>query len=97
MSQDDPNFFSAPMEAELVNSEPHKPSKTSGKAIASLILGLFSFVGMCFTGIPGLILGIMGHSEIGKSGGRIGGKGLATAGIVPQSTKSGEQHVERCR
>ena len=58
---------------------------TSGKAIASLILGLLSFVGMCFTAIPGLILGIMGLGDIGRSQGRIGGKGLAIVGIVLSS------------
>ena len=55
---------------------------TSGKAIASLILGLVSIVGMCFTGIPGLILGIMGLGDINRSQGRVGGKGLAIVGIV---------------
>ena len=58
---------------------------TSGKAIASLILGLLSFVGMCFTAIPGLILGIMGLGDIGRSQGRTGGKGLAIFGIVLSS------------
>ena len=58
---------------------------TSGKAIASLILGLVSIVGMCFTGIPGLILGIMGLGDINRSQGRVGGKGLAIVGIVLSS------------
>ena len=58
---------------------------TSGKAIASLILGLISIVGMCFTAIPGLILGIMGLGDISRSQGRIGGKGLAIFGIVLSS------------
>ena len=58
---------------------------TSGKAIASLILGLLSFVGFCFTAIPGLILGIMGLSDISRSQGRIGGKALGIVGIVLSS------------
>ena len=58
---------------------------TSGKAVASLILGLLSIIGMCFTGIPGLILGIMGLSDVSKGGGRVGGKGLAIGGIVLSS------------
>ena len=33
---------------------------TSGKAITSLVLGLLSLFGACLTGIPGLILGIIG-------------------------------------
>jgi len=40
---------------------------------------------MCFTGIPGLILGIMGLSDISRSQGRVGGKGLAIFGIVLSS------------
>ena len=79
MSQD-PNF-SVPMK-QPIKSGPKPASGTSGKAIASLILGLVSIVGMCLTGIPGLILGIMGLSDVGKSGGRLGGKGLAICGIV---------------
>ena len=58
---------------------------TSGKAIASLILGLASFLLVCFTAIPGLILGIMGLSDIKRSNGRVGGKGLAIFGIVLSS------------
>ena len=58
---------------------------TSGKAIASLILGLASCVLVCFTAIPGLILGIMGLGDINRSQGRIGGKGLAILGIVLSS------------
>ena len=84
MSQD-PNF-NQPM------GQPRKPpatnsggSKTSGKAISSLVLGLLSLFGMCLTGIPGLILGIIGLSDVNKSGGRVGGKGMAIFGIVLSS------------
>ena len=62
-----------------------KSTGTSGKAVASLILGLASCVLVCFTAIPGLILGIMGLSDINRSQGRIGGKGLAIFGIVLSS------------
>lgn len=80
MSQD-PNF-SVPM-AQEAKPGPQKASGNSGKAIASLILGVISMLGgMCFTGTPGLILGIMGLNDVGKSAGRVGGKGLAIAGIV---------------
>jgi len=60
---------------------PVKP-KTSGLAIASLILGI---VGPCTVGlgsIVGIILGIVGLVKIGKSGGQLGGRGLAIAGLV---------------
>jgi prepilin-type processing-associated H-X9-DG protein len=56
--------------------------RTSGKAIASLVLGILSFFCMFFTGLPAIILGSMGLSEAGRSGGRVGGKGMAIAGIV---------------
>lgn len=58
------------------------PSKTSRKAIASLILGLLSLVTCLLTGIPAIIFGILGLSSIGKSQGRLTGHGLAVAGIV---------------
>jgi prepilin-type processing-associated H-X9-DG protein len=57
-------------------------TETSGKAIASLILGISSFFCLFFTGLPAIILGTMGISDIGQSRGRVGGKGLAIAGIV---------------
>lgn len=57
-------------------------SRSSGKAIFSLVLGLMSMCMMFFTGIPAIILGIMAHSEIGRSQGQIKGSGMATIGIV---------------
>jgi len=75
-----PNF-NRPM-GQPIKPGPEPALGTSGKAIASLVLGLLSIIGMCLTGIPGLILGILGLSDVGKSGGRLGGKGLAICGIV---------------
>jgi prepilin-type processing-associated H-X9-DG protein len=66
---------------ELANALMVQP-RTSGKAIASLVLGLFSFCCSIFTGIPGLILGILGLSEIENSKGMVTGRGLAITGIV---------------
>ena len=60
-------------------------SQTSGKATASLILGISSIVGMCFTGIIGVVLGILALSDISKSRGRVQGKGMAVTGIVLSS------------
>jgi hypothetical protein len=57
-------------------------SGTSGKATASLILGLLSFVCVFFTGIPAVILGILGLRDIGRSQGRLSGKGFAVTGLV---------------
>ena len=64
--------------------EPSFPqqAQTSGKAIASLILGLASFLFCLLTGIPAIIFGVLSLSEIGRSGGRIGGRGMAITGIV---------------
>jgi prepilin-type processing-associated H-X9-DG protein len=56
---------------------------TDGLAIASLVLGVLAFVclGPVFS-IPGVILGHMARSRIRQSGGRIGGGGMAMAGLV---------------
>ncbi len=56
--------------------------KTSGMAIAALVLGLMSFLLGILTGIPAIILGIIALVKIEKSGGKITGKGLAIAGII---------------
>ena len=59
---------------------PQSPT-TSGKAIVSLILGVFSLL-CCFAGILAIILGIQGLRETNRSDGRVTGRGLAIAGIV---------------
>jgi hypothetical protein len=56
--------------------------KTSAAAIWSAVLGGSSFLCCCVTGLPGLITGIVGLVNIGKSGGRLTGKGLAITGIL---------------
>ncbi len=56
--------------------------KTSGLAIAGLIC---SIAGLFFCGVPsivGLVLSIVGRSQIKKSNGMLKGLGLATAGII---------------
>jgi prepilin-type processing-associated H-X9-DG protein len=59
-----------------------RPVKTSGKAIASLVLGVFSFFCSVFAGIPAIILGILGLTDINNRAKRVSGKGLAISGIV---------------
>jgi len=59
---------------------PGIPAPTSGKAIASLICGVFFF--MLPASIAAVVLGHLSLSEIKKSAGRIQGQGLATAGLV---------------
>lgn len=64
--------------------QPYRPGgQTSGKAIAALVLGLISIVACgIFTGIPAFIVGRSAVREIDASGGRLGGRGMATAGWV---------------
>ena len=56
--------------------------KTSGLAIAALVLGILSIFTLGLTAIPAIILGIISLVRIEKSGGRITGKGFAIGGIV---------------
>jgi prepilin-type processing-associated H-X9-DG protein len=58
------------------------PTRTSGKAIASFILGLCSFILCLITGIPAIILGILGLGDINNPKNNLSGKGLAISGIV---------------
>ncbi len=55
--------------------------RTSGKAIASLILGFFPFV-LLVCPVLAVIFGHLSYSEIKRSAGRLKGKGLALAGLV---------------
>ena len=64
--------------APVVPSTP----KTSGLAITSLILGIIGGCTLGLLSIVGLILGIMAAKKIKASGGTIGGRGLAIAGII---------------
>jgi hypothetical protein len=62
--------------------KPAAEAKTSGMAIASLVLGICGLVSCGITGIVGLILGIIGLVSIRKSTGQLKGQGLAIAGIA---------------
>lgn len=53
--------------------------RTSGLAVASLVLGILGFCGI--TAIIGLVLGIVAQVKIKRSDGRLQGGGLAIAGI----------------
>ncbi len=61
---------------------PATEERSSGKAIASLILGICSFIFCCLTGIPAIIVGAMGLGEIKASNGRLGGRGMALTGVI---------------
>jgi hypothetical protein len=56
--------------------------KTSGLAIAALVLGILSVFTCGITAIPAVILGIISLVRIDKSGGRLTGRGFAVVGIV---------------
>lgn len=56
--------------------------RTSGKAIASLVLGLMSPLLCLFAGIPALVCGILALGEINRSGGRVKGHDMAMTGAV---------------
>src|SRR5262245_52729538 len=58
------------------------PTGTSGKAVMSLVLGVLSPCASILTGVPAIILGLLSLRDIRRSGGRLGGQGLAIAGIV---------------
>ncbi len=63
-------------------AEPLPSAKTSGLAIASLVLGICGIFTCGLTAIVGLILGIVGLCAINKRAEQLKGKGLAIAGIV---------------
>jgi prepilin-type processing-associated H-X9-DG protein len=70
----------APPEVLIIREEP-EPTATSGKAIASLILGVLFFFA-CLSGVPAILLGRLALLDINLSGGRLRGRGMAIAGIV---------------
>jgi type II secretory pathway pseudopilin PulG len=62
----------------------YQPPKTDGGAIASMVLGIASFV-LCLSflaGIPAVILGHISRSKIKKSRGRLQGNGMALTGLI---------------
>jgi hypothetical protein len=62
---------------------PPAPPKTNGLATASLVLGILGFICLPVVGgIAGLILGILGLQQIGRSQGWQTGRGLAISGII---------------
>jgi prepilin-type processing-associated H-X9-DG protein len=58
------------------------PARTSGLAIASLVLGILGFCTFGLTALLGLILGIVALARINRSNGAMKGWGVALAGTV---------------
>ena len=57
--------------------------ETSGKAIASLVFGILTWVFLpILGGIIAIIVGNLALSDIKKSDGRLSGSGMAKAGII---------------
>jgi prepilin-type processing-associated H-X9-DG protein len=73
-----------PPSVSSVNPPSSKPPKTSGMAIASLVLGILGLT--CILPIIGpllaVIFGIVALNRISKSGGQITGQGQAVAGLI---------------
>jgi hypothetical protein len=61
---------------------PAAPTKTSGHAIAGLLVGLAGLCTCGVGGIAGLILSLVALKKIDASRGTLGGRGLAIAGII---------------
>ena len=57
-------------------------AKTSGMAISSLVLGILGVFTCGVTALIGLILGIIAMVKVKNSGGKLGGGGIALAGVI---------------
>ena len=61
----------------------YQPQKTSGLAIASLVLGIAGIACLgIFAGLPAVICGHMAIGSINRSQGAEAGKGMAIAGLI---------------
>jgi uncharacterized membrane protein len=58
------------------------PPKTSGLAVAGMVTGILSFLGLFFLASAAIVCGHMAKGRIKKSGGTLGGRGMATAALV---------------
>jgi hypothetical protein len=67
-----------PQQVILVQAE------TSGMAVASMVIGILGLLGlhMCGAFLIGIPLGHLALNKIKYSNGRIGGRGIAIAGLV---------------
>jgi prepilin-type processing-associated H-X9-DG protein len=59
-----------------------EPAKSSGMAIASLILGILGFCTAGLTAVLGLVFGLVALSQIRRSQGALKGRGFALAGSI---------------
>jgi prepilin-type processing-associated H-X9-DG protein len=67
---------------EIVRPGLPQTFRTSGMAIAALILGIGSFCVPLLLGLPAIVLGILGLVAVSKGQGRVSGRGMAISGII---------------
>ena len=72
-------FCNADLSTAPAPGQPVQP-QTSGKAIASLVMGFFCFVFP--VAVAAVVFGHLSRSEIRRSAGRLKGKGVALAGLI---------------
>ena len=72
---------SASLSELSASAGPAPDAATSGKALASMITGIFGLV-FFLPAIAAIILGHISRSEIRRSNGRLKGLGMSTAGLV---------------
>jgi hypothetical protein len=67
-----------------MSTNPFAPSKPSNapNAVTALVLGVLSIVLCPLLGPVAWVLGRKGEQDVDRSGGAVGGRGLATAGKV---------------
>jgi hypothetical protein len=84
-------YQTAPYQTAPYQSSPYayaqypQMKKNAGLAVASLIVGIISFLTLSFVGIgaiTGIVLGIAALSKIRKNPAQYGGQGMAIAGLI---------------
>jgi prepilin-type processing-associated H-X9-DG protein len=71
-----------PATPALPSAAPVTPSKTSGLAVSSLVLGVLGVFTCGITALIGLVLGIIAMVKVSNSRGALRGNGMALAGII---------------
>jgi hypothetical protein len=82
MSQFDPNPKQFGANQPPQQTPGYYPKQSNGKAVASLVLGLLSLCFAFVAGIPAIIFGVLALGDVRRGQGRVGGQGLAIAGII---------------
>ncbi len=75
-------FAAPPLPPSYRSTRPPVPPRTSGKALASLLLGILGFLFWIFAAIPAIVLGLLARSEIKAEPQRYTGRALANLGVL---------------